>query len=96
MFYRLIAIMLGRLRMPIGECLLKYEEMGPKIFAKTHRRRWLQKFLDVKYYKWSADGLEKAVKDPVKEKTPQIPNLHEPEARTQFSNIKSPPDLCKV
>lgn len=93
MICRLIAIMLGRLRMPIDECLSTYEDMGPRIFAKAHRRRWIRHFRDLNYHKWSEVGLEQAIKELINRKSPI---LEPDEKRTQFSNIKSPPDLSRV
>lgn len=34
----LIAIMLGRLRMTVDECIEEYKELSPKIFTKVHHR----------------------------------------------------------
>ena len=39
-FARLVAIMLGRLRMTTEECLNAYRELSPRVFAETTSRRF--------------------------------------------------------
>jgi hypothetical protein len=34
----LIAIMLGRMRLTVDECIAAYNELAPKVFTKVHRR----------------------------------------------------------
>jgi hypothetical protein len=54
---RIIAIMLGRLRMDINECIDIYQQLGTKIFAKKHPLYFLGK------NKYDYRKLEKFVKD---------------------------------
>lgn len=48
--YRIIAIMLGRLRMPVSECIKAYLDMSEKVFGKpqtvAHRERFGPKALE--------------------------------------------------
>jgi hypothetical protein len=56
----LIAIMLGRFRMPVWDCLREYEEMSHSIFGKP--RLLSQRNIGIgRLPKYSAAALEKAI-----------------------------------
>jgi hypothetical protein len=58
---RIIAIMLGRLRMSVSECIKAYLEMSENVFGQPQNLTHREKF--------NPDALEKAIKVVVKEKT---------------------------
>ena len=58
--HRLIAIMLGRFAMTVDECIEKYEELIPLIFAKPRRLYFKTSLLP--RHKHDAKALEIAIK----------------------------------
>lgn len=80
--------MLGRLRMSVREALDMYATLSEEIFGQPQSFRLLPyrtKFTKV--------GVEDAVKKVVHRRTP--PDFHGT-GTTVFSQLPSPPDLCKV
>ncbi|KAF2145853.1 uncharacterized protein K452DRAFT_305795 [Aplosporella prunicola CBS 121167] len=81
------AIMLGRLRMSIEECISLYPAMARDVFKKP-KKKILRILLRPKY---NAKGLEIQIKQIVEMRTPR-----QSQHRDIFSKYESPEDLCKT
>lgn len=98
---RLSAIMLGRLRMSVAECLALYEDMARRVFGKNVKRT---SFWGLWRSKWKASNLEEAIGDIVHRYIPQ------PDSDLNFQThlkwldgkypllrrMRAPDDLCKT
>jgi len=58
----LIAIMLGRLRMPVSDCLREYETLGGKVFGKPRPIHQLNTLV-IRREKYSAKTLQAVFRD---------------------------------
>ncbi|KAH3957851.1 hypothetical protein HBI62_038030 [Parastagonospora nodorum] len=79
----LSAIMLGRLRMSVDQCVRNYPDMVTKIFDK--KRLQIKGWPKAKY---SATGLETTIKEIVRTRNGKD--------KDRYVNFKSPDDLCKT
>ena len=87
MVYRLIAIMLGRFRMSVYDCLREYENMSDQIFGKP--RLLSQRTIGTPWHKYSAEAMENAIKEVAArrcERSQRINDVHFP----------SSPSMCKT
>lgn len=85
--------MLGRLRMRVEECIIRYPELAQSVFGRK-RSRWTR-FKHMSSTKYDSSRLETAVKDIVHTQVPadgKSPRQKE----YQFLNFSSPTDLCKT
>ncbi|KFY38174.1 hypothetical protein V495_06714 [Pseudogymnoascus sp. VKM F-4514 (FW-929)] len=69
----IIAIMLGRLKMPIAECIEAYLSLSRKIFAEKFSRSWGRSYLNGEG-RFDATELENAVKETVRRMTNEDPD----------------------
>jgi len=70
-YYRLIAIMLGRLRMNIDDCISEYETLGEKVFGHS-RYFHLRSPLFWPRNKYSAEALHNIIVDVVRRHVPKV------------------------
>jgi hypothetical protein len=91
--YRLNAIMLGRLRMPVEECLDRYPEMARNIFS-GQKRSTFTRFMSMTSTKYDGARLEEEIRKIVNHKTPSNVTPLKPEFA--FDKYHSPQDLCKT
>ena len=87
----LIAIMLGRLRMPVRDCLDEYERLGAKVFGHPNHvfeMRFPLPFISRP--KYSEKGLSEAVNDVHNRRKPNYIGHQEP-LRFPYDD-----DLCKT
>lgn len=99
---RLSAIMLGRLRMSVTDCLALYEDMAERVFGRAARRTSLW---GLWRSKWKASNLEKAINDIVYRFVPQpdgdLDNIddHIRNLDRQYPRLRgmhAPDDICKT
>jgi hypothetical protein len=91
--YRLNAIMLGRLRMRVEECLDRYPEMAHSVFS-GQKRSTFTRLVTMTSTKYDNTRLEEEIKKIVNHKTPQNGTPLKPEFA--FDKYHSPQDLCKT
>lgn len=77
-----IAIMLGRLEMTVGECIEAYTSLSDKVFEKEHRRVNIKEKLQGRF---DTAALEQAIKKILKSK-----------GLTEETLLKDPGANCKV
>ncbi|ORY16706.1 acyl transferase/acyl hydrolase/lysophospholipase [Clohesyomyces aquaticus] len=84
------AIMLGRLRMSVDDCIEKYPPLAQSVFG---RRRPIVKYISTGT-KYDEANLERAIKEIVKSRIP--PDCLDNERYRRFHTYPSPGDLCKT
>ena len=69
--YSLIAIMLGRLRMNIDDCITEYENLGEKVFAHS---RWFHSTSPLWWSraKYNHKTLERVIQEVIRERVPKL------------------------
>lgn len=84
---RLIAIMLGRLRMTVDDCIKEFETLGDKIFGES---RWfsVRGPFPALRDKYNGEKLAKVVRDVVRKYTPGSKDIQGPFA--------SDPRMCRT
>ena len=88
---RLNAIMLGRLRMPVEECLDLYPKMARNVFSG--QKRYLITRI-MKGSKYDSDLLQGEIEKIVQKRTPSNPAPLQ--GGYAFDRYYSPHDLCKT
>jgi hypothetical protein len=86
---RLNAIMLGRLRMNVDDCIERYPTLANKVFGK---KRSIAGRITTGA-KFNEGNLEEAIKEIVKSRVPQSTNGSE---NSEYHEYPSPRDLCKT
>ncbi|KAG8682852.1 hypothetical protein FRC11_014305 [Ceratobasidium sp. 423] len=92
----LIAIMLGRLRMSVDDCILYYHRLAKKIFKRSRAAQ--AGSLALVEHRFSPDNLEEAIKDVVARLTPsnsKMADHHQHCART-FVLAHQSADTCEI
>lgn len=88
------AIMLGRLRMGVDECLERYPRLASSIFGKGKKRSVATRVFTADSTKYNSAQLETAIREIV---TVCIPEHMDPRQREyDFKQFRSPEDLCKT
>ncbi|KAF4625720.1 hypothetical protein G7Y89_g12444 [Cudoniella acicularis] len=87
------AIMLGRLRMPVEECIRRYPEMAEGVFTRK-KRSWAKRIASMTLTKYDATPLQNKIMEIVSsradpENAPVLSGF-------AFDEYPSPKDLCKT
>ena len=90
---RLNAIMLGRLRMRVEDCLKRYPEMAQNVFSGKKRSKFIR-IMTLTSTKYDSAKLEVEIKKIVEYKAP--PNATPLQQEFAFDKYHSPYDLCKT
>ena len=85
--------MLGRLRMPVEDCLLRYPQLAESVFEK--KRSILTRVRNKSSTKYDNEKLEKAIKDIVNARVPKSEKAPRQKEYT-YLGFSSPEDLCKT
>lgn len=89
-FYRLIAIMLGRLRMTVLDCIKEYESLGGKIFGKPRFLTELHFPIITTRAKYDATKLKDIFEDVTRRRDQLTKEVHR---NTKFPSER---DLCRT
>lgn len=88
-FSRLIAIMLGRFRMTVPDCISEYDNLGEEVFGKPRMLYTLRYGLGNRT-KYKAANLEKVFKDVAERRSEQLSQAH---SRITFPSARG---LCRT
>lgn len=87
------AIMLGRLRMPVEECLARYPDMAQNIFSGK-KKSFVSRLMQGTSSKYDSQALEAEIRKIVSIKAPM--NVAPLQQDFQFDEFHLPLDLCKT
>jgi hypothetical protein len=85
--------MLGRLRMSVEDCLIRYPEIAGNVFSGKKRSRF-RRIVTLTNSKYNCTQLEEEIKRIVDYKVPRNATPYQDEFA--FDKYNSPEDLCKT